>query len=110
MSSRAFAFVVLSFLDRLRKYTTTLGSDIDERSGGSATYDNGETLPPKADEKAPVAARALLACALACRLLISVEREEKEGGKKRGGGRSAQNMDSKRKFCVRQKLELRSMT
>jgi len=79
MSSSAFAFVVLSFLDRFLKYTTTFGSEIAERSGGSVTYDNGEELVPKAEDEAlkgelnaPVAARALLACDLSCRLLMMV--------------------------------------
>lgn len=74
-SSSAFAFVVLSRLDRLRKSTTTLGSDIELRSGGSETYASGDELVPKTagDEepkaepnppKAVFAALALLACAL----------------------------------------------
>jgi hypothetical protein len=69
MSSSAFAFVVLSRFDRFLKYTTTFGSEIADRSGGSETYDNCDDATPnaaadedpKAEEPNVEAARALLA-------------------------------------------------
>lgn len=70
--------VVLSFFERFLKYTTTLGSEIADRSGGSETYESCEKLAPKAgtddpkaDEPKVDAARALLACDLAVRLLMA---------------------------------------
>lgn len=53
----------------------TFGSDIDERFGGSATYDSCDVLPPKLPPNTGAlpnveAARALLAEALVMRLLI----------------------------------------
>jgi hypothetical protein len=54
---------------------------MEDRSGGSVTYDNGEELAPKAEEEAPkgelnapVAARALLACDLSGLLLMVMMR------------------------------------
>ena len=70
--------VVLSFLERFLKYTTTFGSEIAERSGGSETYDSCEEFAPNAADEEPKAeepnveaARALLACDLAVRLLMA---------------------------------------
>lgn len=71
---------MLSRLDRFLKYTTTFGSEMPERSGGSETYDSceetapntaGEELPKAEDPNAVEAARALLACAFALRLLMA---------------------------------------
>lgn len=77
-SSNARALVVLSFFDKFLKYTTALESEMVERSGGSVTWDSCDELvpnagvdeDPKADPNVLVAARALLACAFACRLLM----------------------------------------
>lgn len=75
MSSKAFAFVVLSFFRRFLYATARFGSDIAARSGGSETYDKGDEYvlkPPKleAPNPAPNAARPLLAWDLNCFLLI----------------------------------------
>jgi len=87
MSSSALALVVLSFFDRFRKKTTTLGSEMADRSGGSDTNESDDVLAlkaaaaPKVYEPKAEAARALLACTLAWRLLMAVvgEGEEMEG-------------------------------
>ena len=60
---------MLSFFERFLNATTTFGSEIEERSGGSVTYDSGEDVAPKADVEVepnpepntPKAARLLLA-------------------------------------------------
>jgi hypothetical protein len=84
----------------------TLGSDIEERSGGSVTYDNGEELAPKAEDEAPkgelnapVAARALLACDLSGRLLMMMVRNfwQREREKRNREGRVRRNVHT-RKF------------
>lgn len=76
MSSSAFALVVLSLFDKFLKYTTTFGSDSDDRSGGSETYERADEATPNACGEAPKpvkleAAFALLACDLAVRLLMA---------------------------------------
>lgn len=69
---------MLSFLDKFLKYTTTFALEIEERSGGSVTWESCDELVPNAGVDAPkpepnvlVAARALLACAFPGRLLMA---------------------------------------
>lgn len=102
-SSSALALVVLSFFKRFLNATTTFGSDMEERSGGSATYDRGEEVEPNADgenpepnppPKAPAAALLLLAWGLDCRLLIFDRRSYGEVG---GRGRGPENSSERRR-------------
>lgn len=76
---------MLSFLDRFLKYTTTFGSDIADRLAGFVTYESCEAAvlkaegdAPKPEPKADEAARALLAWALSCFLLMMVATEARD--------------------------------
>lgn len=67
MSSNAFVLVTSSFFRKFLNAITNCGSDICERSGGSATYVREEGSLPwleNADEKPPKEPKVLVAARL----------------------------------------------
>jgi hypothetical protein len=72
-SSRALAFVMASFLDKLLKDTTTLGSLIHCMSGGGTRYDSVLSRSAGVMMVPPTMTRLLEACVLKVLLLMLTE-------------------------------------